>query len=159
MRTFSSIKDLPVYNGGSGKELGKVIDLCFDENGTVNGLMIDPKGLLKKNMLIPLVKIASLGMDGVMLSNEPAEIKLNETEKKDRVLHRVHDRIIGKPLVTTEGEKLGLVEDVYFQEELGTIIGYEVSDGFFSDMAEGRKLYRSKNPLTIGESILIVDLD
>lgn len=159
MRTFSSIKELPVYDKGTGKQLGRVLDLSFDKKGIVNGLMIDTKGLLKKNKLIPFSEIASFGKDGVMLSSEPIVKRTKEKLNKAYFLQNGHDRIIGKPLVTTEGEKLGLVEDVYFQEELGTIIGYEVTDGFFADMTEGRKVYQSKKPLTIGESILIVDLN
>ncbi|HHY72904.1 MAG TPA: photosystem reaction center subunit H [Bacillus bacterium] len=160
MRTFSSIRDLPVYNQATGKELGKVLDLCFDNNGTVNGLMVDTKGLLKKNKLIPYSQISSIGMDGIMLSNEPTtEEQMTQNRNGVHFLQNGQERIIGKPLVTTEGEKLGLVEDVYFREELGTIIGYEVTDGFFADMTEGRKVYKSGAPLTIGESILIVDLN
>lgn len=159
MRTFSSIKDLPVYDKSTGKELGRVLDLCFDEKGIVNGLMMDTKGLLKKNKLIPLSQISSFGMDGVMLFDEPEVDHMAQKLMGMHFLQNGHDRIIGKPLVTTEGEKLGLVEDVYFREELGTIIGYEVTDGFFADMTEGRKVYKSVKPLTVGENILIVDLN
>lgn len=159
LRTFSSIKDLPVYDKRTGKELGKVLDLCFDKTGTVKGFMMDTKGLLKKNKLIPYSQISSLGIDGVMLSNEPKNDQISGKLIGLHLLENGDERIIGKPIVTTEGEKLGLVEDVYFMEELGTIIGYEVTDGFFADMSEGRKVYQSKQPLTIGENILIVDLN
>ncbi|WP_102345461.1 PRC-barrel domain-containing protein [Bacillus sp. Marseille-P3661] len=159
MRTFSSIKDLPIYETKSGKELGKVLDLYFDEQGTVNGLMMNTKGLFKKNQLIPLSDIASFGIDGVMLSNEQKNKAIQVKKKPSHFLENGHERILGKPLVTTEGEKLGLVEDVYFREELGTIVGYEVTDGFFADMTEGRKVFKTDKPLTIGDDVLIVEVD
>jgi len=158
LRTFSSVKDLPVYDKGTGKELGRVLDLCIDNTGTVNGLLMDSKGLFKKNKFILLSQISSFGIDGIMISSE---LKPESITRKLIGLHFLQmgqNRIIGKPLVTVEGEKLGLVEDVYFMEELGTIIGYEVTDGFFADMTEGRKVFKSSKPLTIGENILIVDL-
>ncbi len=158
LRTFSSIKGLPVFDTSSGKELGKVLDLCFDNKGTVNGLIMDSKGLLKKNKHIPLSQISSFGLDGIMLANELEEERMTQKLMGMHFLETGQDRIIGKPLVTTEGDKLGLVEDVYFKEELGTIIGYEVTDGFFADMSEGRKVFKSSNPLTIGENVVIVDL-
>ncbi|NSL50190.1 PRC-barrel domain-containing protein [Calidifontibacillus erzurumensis] len=158
MRTFSSVKDLPVYSEVSGKELGRVYDLCLDKNGTVNGLIIDPKGLLKKNKFIPLSEVSSFGLDGVMVKDEQKAERITDKLVGLYFLENGKDHIIGKPLVTTEGDKLGLVEDVYFLEEMGTIIGYEVTDGFFADMTEGRKVYKTKKPLTIGENILIVDL-
>lgn len=158
LRTFSSIKDLPVYDKNTGKEVGKVVDLCFDDRGIVKGLMVDSKGLLKKNKIIPLAQVFSFGKDGIMLSREPKPANHASESDSMQFLQNGHDRILGKPLVTTEGEKLGLVEDVYFREELGTIIGYEVTDGFFADMTEGRKVFKTNKPLTIGENILIVDL-
>lgn len=47
--------------------------------------------------------------------------------------------------MSNEGKKLGLLEDVYFMEEVGTIVGYELTDGFFSDITEGSV---SSKPLT-----------
>jgi uncharacterized protein YrrD len=48
------------------------------------------------------------------------------------------------------------LEDVYFQEEVGTIIGYELSDGFFSDLVEGRRMIKKPNKLFIGKDALVV---
>ena len=46
-------------------------------------------------------------------------------------------------MMTKEGERLGILEDVYFMEEVGTIVGYELSDGFFSDIMEGKRVVKS----------------
>jgi uncharacterized protein YrrD len=59
-------------------------------------------------------------------------------------------------LLTAEGEKLGLLEDVYFLEEVGTIVGYEVTEGLVADLVEGRRVVKSNSKLTIasGRAIL-----
>ncbi len=49
-----------------------------------------------------------------------------------------------------------MVEDVYFQEELGTIIGYELTDGFLSDVTQGRKMLPKVEPLTVGTDAIVV---
>ena len=46
-------------------------------------------------------------------------------------------------MISKEGERLGLLEDVYFLEEVGTIVGYELSDGFFSDIMEGKRVIKT----------------
>ncbi len=58
-----------------------------------------------------------------------------------------------------EGEKLGIVEDVYFQEELGTIVGYECTDGFFSDLKEGKRVVKTDEPPAIGKDTIIVNVE
>lgn len=64
--------------------------------------------------------------------------------------------MLGKPMVTYNGENIGLLEDVYIQENLGTIVGYEVSDGFFADISEGRKVLENTS-ISIGEDTIVVN--
>ena len=61
-------------------------------------------------------------------------------------------------MITKEGERLGFLEDVYFMEEVGTIIGYELSDGFFSDIMEGKRVIRADQPPAIGKDAIIVNV-
>lgn len=149
------MKGKSVYGSQFGKELGEVEDLCFNESGHVTGIILNHKGIFKRDQFIPIQDVSSIGPDGIMIKN------LQGIEKKSRKLRRLHDRhkgVIGKPLFTSEGEKLGLVEDVYFMEELGTIVGYEVTDGFFADMTEGRKVITPKSPVKIGEKVIVAEL-
>ncbi len=48
------------------------------------------------------------------------------------------------------------MEDVYFHEEKGTIVGYELTDGFFSDVTQGRKVLPKKEPYTVGDDAIVV---
>ncbi|MCD8501427.1 MAG: hypothetical protein LRY71_06700 [Bacillaceae bacterium] len=50
------------------------------------------------------------------------------------------------------------MEDVYFDEDSGTIVGYEVTDGLIADIKEGKKLIKTSTPLKIGEEVLVIDL-
>ena len=79
-------------------------------------------------------------------------------KKTEHHLKQGKEKLSGRPLLTSEGEKLGLVEDVYFMEELGTIVGYEVTEGLIADIKEGRKVVKTEHPLTIGKDILVIQL-
>ncbi len=59
----------------------------------------------------------------------------------------------------SNGRELGMVEDVYFMEDMGILMGYELSDGFISDLREGRKVFRPNSPLTWGEDVLIASME
>jgi uncharacterized protein YrrD len=155
LRTFSSVKGLSVFDVETGQELGVVEDLCFQPEGEIQGVVMDIKGFLKRDKIIPIPSIASFGPDGLMVSKG---LEFKPKTKEHRSIQHSHKGIIGKPLLTAEGEKLGLIEDVYFKEEVGTIIGYEVTDGFFADMTEGRKVIKTKSPAVIGETSIVVDL-
>jgi uncharacterized protein YrrD len=154
LRTFSLVKGLPVYDRETGKVLGKISDLCFTENGKIEGFMIEGKGFFERRRYIPIRFVTAIGANGVMVINS-SSIK-HATNTKEGYSLYTHRRIAGKPVITSAGEKLGLLEDVYFHENLGTIEGYEISDGFFADLTEGKKRIDNAT-LTIGEEAIIVD--
>lgn len=140
----------------NGSCIGKVEDLIFDNNGDIQGILYNPKNVLKGKRLIPLETIRSIGTDGLLVNEEDTAQFLKNSKEYFSLEHQ--NRVIGKPLLTEEGEKLGLVHDVYFQEELGKIEGIEVTDGWFADVTEGRKVVKTTNPPEIGDDILIVHL-
>jgi sporulation protein YlmC with PRC-barrel domain len=45
--------------------------------------------------------------------------------------------LLGTPVVTTRGERIGQIGDMYFEETSGTIVGYEVSGGALGDAMRG----------------------
>ncbi|WP_078545443.1 PRC-barrel domain-containing protein [Litchfieldia alkalitelluris] len=156
MRTFSLLKGVPVYQSETGKKLGYVSDIYLSEHGTIEGLLMDGKGLFQRDRLIPIESVSSFGHDGVMVASE-IELQPIQKDKSKHFLYS-HHGLYRKPVLSSEGEKLGLLEDVYFREEMGTIIGYELTDGFFADITEGKRVVKTTAPLTIGEEVIVVQV-
>lgn len=156
MRTFTNVYGQSVFDLGTGQELGKIEDLYIDhKTGKIIGLVIDKKGWFNQDMLLPIESIKQFGTDGIMISSKNV---LKPFRKGSVSFAEGKKRLKGKPLLTAEGEKLGLVEDVYFMEEMGNIVGYEVTEGLIADIKEGKKVVKTKNPPTIGEEVLIVEI-
>ncbi len=152
LRTFGLVKGLPVIAENSGKKLGTVADLCLAE-GQVYGLIVNKQNFLKQKLYLDYGKIQSIGPDGVMISSEEALEK-----RLDNPFHTLSHQspIAGKMVMNREGESLGILNDVYFKEELGTIVGYEISDGFFSDLQDGKKIIKAVGPAKLGKDTIIV---
>jgi uncharacterized protein YrrD len=147
------LKGLPVYEMQKGKKIGEVCDLNITNTGTVKGLILKKNGIFKKSQTIDIEDVSSFGWDGVMIDNDQVLKALTNTPEYT-LQH--HQQLQGKVVMTTEGEKLGILEDVYFMEELGTIVGYEISDGFFSDVTEGKQVVKTSESPAIGEDAIIV---
>ncbi|WP_075982405.1 PRC-barrel domain-containing protein [Bacillus massilinigeriensis] len=154
MRTFSLLKGLPVYALSSGARIGQICDISISSNGTVKGLIIKKGAFLKRSYLIDILNISSFGWDGIMVEDE----KVLEPLGNPELTFDSRQRLNGKMLMSAEGERLGILEDVYFQEELGTIVGYECSDGFFSDITEGKRVIKTDKPPAIGKDAIIVNV-
>ena len=156
MRTFSSIKGQPVLDLQTGERLGAVSDLSVAEDGKIEGLLVKSGTLLKKTFLVSPESVHSYGEGGVMV--EGCEDLLPLQDKPARTLEH-QGKLSGMMLYSQEGSELGLLEDVYFSEELGTIVGYELTDGFFSDFLEGKRMIKPVDPPAIGKDAIIVNVD
>jgi uncharacterized protein YrrD len=153
LRTFSLLKGLPVYELTSGQKLGEVCDVNISGNGSVVGLLVKKGAFIKKTCQIKVQHVASYGQDGVMVKDITALEPL-ETEPEYTFEH--HQSLAGKKLLSQQGDQLGLLDDVYFLEELGTIVGYELTDGFFSDITNGKRVVKTIGPPAIGKDAIIV---
>jgi uncharacterized protein YrrD len=132
LRTFSLLKGLPVYELAGGKKLGEVCDVSISSDGSVIGLLVKKGAFIKKTCQIKITEVASFGSDGIMINSQSA---LEQLDSEPEYTLEHNQSLAGKKLLSKEGEQLGLLEDVYFMEELGTIVGYELTDGFFSDIS------------------------
>jgi uncharacterized protein YrrD len=155
LRTFSLLKGQPVYETKTGTKIGEITDLCITGTGTVKGLLVKKGVFFKQTFFLDIQKVASFGWDGVMIEDTMHLEKL-KTNPEYTLTHQ--HSLDGIMMLSKSGESLGLLKDVYFQEELGTIVGYEITDGFFSDITEGKQVIESGKPPAIGKDAIIVDV-
>ncbi|MFZ7945506.1 MULTISPECIES: PRC-barrel domain-containing protein [Bacillaceae] len=156
MRTFSLLKGQPVFETKSGTKIGEISDLCISSTGKVKGLLVKKGVFFKQSFFLDIQEVASFGWDGVMIEDTGLLQKLKESP--EYTLTHQHS-LDGMMMLSKSGESLGLLTDVYFQEEVGTIVGYEITDGFFSDITKGKQVIQSGKPIAIGKDAIIVDVN
>lgn len=156
LRTYSLLKGKSVFEIKTGSKIGEVCDLAISDDGRVKGLLIKKGVIFKTTWIIYVENVSSFGVDGVMIEDREFLEPLDETA--DNYTFETGQPLVGKVLMTKEGQRLGLLEDVYFLEEVGTIVGYECSDGFFSDIIEGKRVVKTDKPPAIGKDAIIVDV-
>ncbi|MDA8353428.1 MAG: PRC-barrel domain-containing protein [Firmicutes bacterium] len=158
MRRSQDVIGLPVIHVRTGKRLGAVRDILFNGQQQMVGLLLENGGWVRRGRFLPFERIGSLGTDAVIVDSESDIHPLNQLEEDWHGLLTGQRKLKGRPVVMSNGQELGMVEDVYFREELGTLMGYELSGGFISDLTEGRKMFRPDAPLTWGEDVLIASM-
>ncbi|WP_059171574.1 PRC-barrel domain-containing protein [Bacillus sp. FJAT-27445] len=156
MRTFGLMKGLPIILENSGEQVGVVSDLCIAED-KVQGLLVKRGSFLKQTLFLAIASITSIGPDGIIIPSIES-LERSGKERKGYTLSH-HSPLAGKMVLSEEGDSLGLLNDVYFLEEVGTIVGYELSDGLFSDLRDGKKIVKPSGPPAIGKDAIIVNPD
>ena len=155
LRKVLDVIGLPVLDTSSGKKIGSVKDVYFNDAGELMGLAVQSKTIFSKVAYLASEHIGAIGEDAVTVGTKRFLAPLDPID-------HYHGFYSGKSLfkglsmMTTNGQELGHVEDVYFMEELGKIIGYELSDGLLSDITEGRRIIQFPEKMIIGEDAMIV---
>ncbi|CAM3818993.1 PRC-barrel domain-containing protein [Mesobacillus zeae] len=156
MRTFSVLKGLPVLEAGTGGKLGTVSDLVLSDDGRVKRLIVRRGNLFKPSASVEIASIIAVNSDNLVV--EQSSLREESKNSGEYTLEH-HDSLLGRMFVTEDGRELGLLDDVYFHEEVGTIVGYELTDGFFSDISEGKRLVKPAGPPAIEKDAIIVNVD
>lgn len=148
---------LAVFDVEDGKQVGKIQDFIVNDDWEIEGIELENKGLFTNHVkIVQWQDIVAYGEDAVMIRNQQAVRKTGADDIKYTYLLG-RSKLKEMSVLTEEGLPLGRVSDVYFDQELGnTIIGIEITDGFVSDLIEGRKWPPCTSDMSIGESAIMV---
>ncbi|SDN54781.1 Uncharacterized protein YrrD, contains PRC-barrel domain [Paenibacillus sp. yr247] len=156
MRKAHDLIGLPVLTVDSGKQIGQVKDLLVDPEWHIRGIVLEVKNWFSALRYIPWEGIVAAGEDAITIPNESVIREFEQVEECYSFLEGSR-KFKGLPVITVGGHKLGVVEDVYLNQDWGKqIIGYELSEGFISDLKEGRRWLPMPDSATKGEDAIIV---
>ncbi|MDH7578025.1 MAG: PRC-barrel domain-containing protein [Bacillota bacterium] len=152
MRKGREIIGLPVLNLATGKEIGFVQDLVWcPEACKLTYIILEEVGILCRPRFIRYQDVVNVGKDAITVSGEmlpEGEINLETSPRATRVT--------GVPVITTEGENLGTIEDVVFTLPGGELLGYEISAGLVEDLISGRSILPRDDVVAWGKDTIIV---
>lgn len=148
MRRAREIAGLPVLDVKSGNQIGWVQDVVFDtRTDSVSGILLEGGHFFHSSKGLPRRALANIGKDAVTVR----DAKLQDVQG------RLWSETLGSPVYTEGGETRGKIEDVFLDDTGDRILGYEVSDGFFADLLQGRGTILQQHVVADGEDIVIVD--
>jgi uncharacterized protein YrrD len=150
---------LSIYRLQTGEKIGIVSDLLFNDASTFLGVLLEGSGLFKPRKYIPTEKIVSLGRDAVIVEKGAKPLALNDIKKRWVGVLSGQRHLKGRPVLLSTGNEIGSIEGVYFMEEVGTLIGYELSNGLINDFRRGRKILKTQKPLVWGDDVCIAMSD
>ncbi|GGI73007.1 PRC-barrel domain-containing protein [Deinococcus wulumuqiensis] len=149
----------PVVAVSNGAQVDNVHDVVFDHQGNrVLALLVEEGGWFSAGKAVPFERVQSIGEKAVMIAT-PEDVV---NTRRDPVLKEAlagKTNLIGMTLLTTDGQTLGKITDVYFDERSGQVEGYEASGGLFADMTNGRTFIPAPQTIQIGKDSAIVPAD
>ncbi|ACO45661.1 PRC-barrel domain-containing protein [Deinococcus deserti] len=143
----------------TGQRVESVRDVIFDHQANqVLGLLVDEGGWFRAARVLPFERIRSFGEDALMIQDAGDLTTTREDGRLADVLES-NTNLIGMTLLTTDGQDLGRIADVLFDERTGRVEGYEATGGLFSDLSNGRTFVPAPEGVQIGIDTAIVPVE
>lgn len=132
-----------------------VCDLLFNCEQTLVGISLERGGWLRSKRFIPASCIKSVEIQKIKVTCEERLPKIEPPMGWTGVVTG-ESPLRGRQMVDAQGNYFGEVSNVYFLEDMGTLIGYELSDGWWNDLKRGRKVIQPWKPLIWKKETILV---
>lgn len=159
MKKARDLVGLPVVDLAQGEHVGEVLDILFTPEGQFHSFLIERGGLLTTTRILTRTALHAVGEDAITTPCRDSIVEYRDEVGLIRSLMEGDIHFVGKDVLTQSGTLLGSVEDVYLDEDLHTIVGYEISEGFLMDLRQGRKVLPVHPEIMMGADTLIVPDD
>ena len=151
MQRLGELVGRPVVAQDAGAKIGEVADLLVDGNRVV--AIVLAGGILASEHVLPFSEVRLLGEDTVIASSATALVSAKQWGQRGVTAQRLSNTR-KKPIMTTGGQALGVVGDIYV-EGSGTIAGYDVETRGFGGLIK-RHAMLSADGVTVGPNALVV---
>lgn len=152
MRKTNELFGKVIVAQASGERLATVRDVILDRDGRkVVALLIDSGGWFSRAKVVLWKEVISAG-DVIIVHGSDSITAVEQNSELTDLLHHT-PRMTGTTLITEGGQQIGTVGDLFINER-GEVVGYEVKQGFISDLG-GRKFLPVDTVQAIGEDAII----
>ena len=159
MRKGKTVMGQGVYSLDGGVRIDSVKDLLInDENDAIVALLVDEGGLMASSKVIPIGNVYRFGPSAVMVSSSSVLIEADDDERVRSILDR-DATLLERAVLTRDGNDLGKISDMYFDERSGEIHGFEVSGGQLDDILQGTSYLALKDIEVVGPDAVITRVE
>jgi uncharacterized protein YrrD len=155
MRRVSEYVGKSIVAADSGEKVGTVADVLVDADaGRIVGVIVGG-GLLTSEQVLPYADVQVMGGDAVIAKSRERVVGARGWRETGSDAARAKT-YKNKRVITTGGRELGIVKDVYVNENTGVVEAYDVAGPAFTRLLQRRSILSQSADVTVGPDALIV---
>lgn len=156
MRRGKNVIGKDVLSFIDGTKTTSVKDIIIGrDNSTIVALLVDEGGLFGSAKVVPMENVASFGKDAVVISDGAAIMSADAVPALKEILNS-DDKLLGKKVFTEGGDEQGSISDIYFEENSGEIVGFEVSGGLIENVQKGTSYLSADDVVNVGKDVILI---
>lgn len=154
MKKISEIIGMKVLDS-KGSFAGEVERVVYSRNRRrIVGLLMKKGRIAGRAEAVLYRDIISIG-DSIIIVAQNAAMDSGSSAEIERTIQENSD-ITGHRVFTSDGKEVGMVKDVVFNENGGSVEGYILAGDFVDDLLNGRKVFKLTDNAVIGEGSIIL---
>lgn len=154
-----ALLSMPIISLEEGKHIGRVKGIVVDPNSfTIAALITDKQGWFGDYKIVPFDKVMSIGDHAVTIDRKNSIEKPSNLPEISRLMKNKQP-LLGAKVFSESGTLLGIVDELLYSRETGTIDSLEISGRFLESVFRGRFSIPSAAVITFGTDAIIVETD
>lgn len=140
----------------SGERFCTVKDVIIDSKENRVYALVCKESLIKRSKeAIPYSSVISLSQNYVLITRKDSAVIHREIWYRNRHCMS-YEFIIGKLVINSRGEILGIIRDLLIDAESGAIKAYELSEGYIDDIVKGRRIIELDKNCSFTEHSMVI---
>lgn len=154
MIKIGNIIGLPLISTSQGEKIGMVQEVLLNlSKGIISAFVLDKGGFLREKKIVDIDQVKSIGESAITVPAKELQYENDLEVLKSCVNYK---DLMDKPVYTHSGKSLGIIQDIFVNEENGHIVGFEVSEGIIHDILEGRGIIPLPKSTIYGKDTVVV---
>ena len=154
----NAILGMPVLSRQDGQKIGSTQDIVIaKDHSRIVAFIIDEGGLFSPATAVGMEHVVSFGKDAMIITDSKAVVRVDHFPEVKAIMED-RDGLVGKQVFTESGDMKGKVEDIFFDEATGNIVGLEVEGKFTPKNSNASVQLRPSDIVSIGPDAVVINM-
>jgi uncharacterized protein YrrD len=154
----NAVLGMPVLSRQDGQKTGSTRDIVIaKDHSRIVAFILDEGGLFAAATAVGMENVVSFGKDALIITDSKAVVRVDHFPEVKAIMED-RDGLVGKQVFTESGDLKGKVEDIYFDETTGNIVGLEVDGKFTSKHSNASVQLRPSDIVSIGPDAVVINM-
>jgi len=154
----NAVLGMPVLSRQDGQKIGSTRDIVIaKDHSRIVAFILEEGGLFSAATAVGMENVVSFGKDALIITDSKAVVRVDHFPEVKAIMED-RDGLVGKEVFTESGDLKGKVEDIYFDETTGNIVGLEVEGKFTSKHSNASVQLRPADIVSIGPDAVVINM-
>ena len=140
-----------------GQKIGSIKDIVISkDHARIVAFIVETGGLFSAATAVAMENVVSFGKDAIVITDSKAVVRVDHFPAVKEIMDD-RDGLVGKQVLSEAGDRKGKIEDIYFDESTGSIVGLEMEGRLTPKGSNAAVQLRLDDIVSIGPDAVVIN--